>query len=56
MGQRIGIGVGALLGLAPLVGGIVTKLAGRDPGPGPNGLKFPVDEALYPFRLPAASP
>ncbi len=47
--KRIGIGVGALLALASLVGVIVAKLAGRDPGPGPNGLKFPVDEALYPF-------
>ncbi len=47
--KRIGIGVGALLALAMLVGGIVARLAGRDPGPGPNGLKFPVDEALYPF-------
>lgn len=47
--KRIGIAVGALLALAALVGGIVARLAGRDPGPGPNGLKFPVDEALYPF-------
>jgi pimeloyl-ACP methyl ester carboxylesterase len=47
--KRIGIGAGGLLALAALVGGIVAKLAQRDPGPGPNGLKFPVDETLYPF-------
>jgi haloalkane dehalogenase len=46
---RIGIGAGALLAVAPLAGAIVARRAGRDPGPGPNGLKFPVNEALYPF-------
>lgn len=53
--RRIGIANGALLALALLVGVILAKLAGRDPGPGPNGLKFPVDEALYPFAHHFAS-
>jgi haloalkane dehalogenase len=53
--QRIGIGVGALVALALVAGGIAASLAGRDPGAGPSGLKFPVDEALYPFAHHFAS-
>jgi haloalkane dehalogenase len=47
--KRIAIGAGALVALTSLAAAIASKLARRDPGPGPDGLKFPVDEALYPF-------
>ncbi len=46
---KAGLGAGAVLAFASAAGGLASKLAGRDPGPGPGGLKFPVDEELYPF-------
>jgi haloalkane dehalogenase len=47
--ERIGIALGGLVALASAAGVVLAKLSARDPGPGPNGLKFPVDEKLYPF-------
>jgi len=49
---KAGLGDGALLAFTSAAGGIASILAGRDPGPGPAGLKFPVDDALYPNRPP----
>ena len=46
---RIGIVGGAVAAITSVAGGILARMSARDPGPGPNGLKFPVDEALYPF-------
>jgi haloalkane dehalogenase len=47
--ERIGVALGGLVALASAAGVVLAKLSARDPGPGPNGLKFPVDEKLYPF-------
>jgi haloalkane dehalogenase len=47
--KKIAITVGALAALGSAAGVVLAKLSSRDPGPGPNGLKFPVDEKLYPF-------
>jgi haloalkane dehalogenase len=47
--ERIGIALGGLVALASAAGVVLANLSARDPGPGPNGLKFPVDEKLYPF-------
>jgi pimeloyl-ACP methyl ester carboxylesterase len=47
--HRIGIGLGALAAALPIAGAVAAHRAGRDPGPGPDGLKFPVDASLYPF-------
>jgi haloalkane dehalogenase len=47
--KKIAITVGALAALGSALGVVLAKLSSRDPGPGPNGLKFPVDEKLYPF-------
>jgi haloalkane dehalogenase len=38
-----------VLALGAIANGVLARMAGRDPGPGPGGLKFPVDEGLYPF-------
>ncbi len=46
---KAGLGAGAVLGLASAAGTIASRLSRRDGGPGPGGLKFPVDEELYPF-------
>ena len=47
--KKIGVALGAMVALASVVGVVLAKLSARDPGPGPDGLKFPVDEKLYPF-------
>ena len=47
--KRVGVAVGALVALGSAVGVVLAKLSARDPGPGPGSLKFPVDQALYPF-------
>ena len=48
--RRMGVGLGALVASTAVAGIVFSKLSSRDPGPGPNGLKFPVDERLYPFQ------
>jgi haloalkane dehalogenase len=47
--KKIGVVLGALFAVASAVGVVLAKRSARDPGPGPNGLKFPIDEKLYPF-------
>jgi pimeloyl-ACP methyl ester carboxylesterase len=47
--KRIGVALGGLLALASAAFVVLARLSSRDPGPGPNGLKFPIDEKLYPF-------
>jgi haloalkane dehalogenase len=46
---KVGLGAGAVLAFTSVAGGLASRLARRDPGPGAGGLKFPVDEELYPF-------
>ncbi len=43
------LGAGGVLGLASAAAGIASRLSRRDAGPGAGGLKFAVDEELYPF-------
>jgi haloalkane dehalogenase len=43
------ISIGAAVALVPLGGALAARRSRRDPGPGRDGLAFPVDEALYPF-------
>jgi haloalkane dehalogenase len=47
--KKLGVALGGLVALASAAGVVLSRLSARDPGPGPSGLKFPVDEMLYPF-------
>jgi haloalkane dehalogenase len=47
--KKVGVAVGALVALVSVVFVVLAKLSARDPGPGAGGLRFPVDEKLYPF-------
>lgn len=47
--RRAAMGAGAVLALGAGSAGVLAWRARRDPGPGPGGLRFPVDETLYPF-------
>jgi haloalkane dehalogenase len=49
MRRKLAIAAGALVAAGSAVALVLARLSARDPGPGPDGLKFPVDRTLYPF-------